>query len=245
MKIDFWGLGLQAVNVLILVWLLSRVFWRPVAKAIATRRDTAHAMLASAKDTQSRADAALAEVTKLRAGIAAEREAVLTAATASAEMAKKATLKAAHDEAEELIAAARRDVDRNTETARKENAVKTSELAVNIAAKLLVQLNTPAVQEGFLTQLVKAIARMSPADKAALSEAKAAIELVSATELDEASKAKTKRAVMEALGGSPELSFVVDPELIAGLEIRTAHFVLHNSWKSDLARILKDLKNAA
>lgn len=245
MKIDFWGLGLQAVNVLILVWLLSRVFWRPVAKAIAARRDTAHAMLASATETQSKADEALAEVTRLRAGIAAEREAVLTAATASAEVAKKAALNAAHDEAEKLIAAARRDIDRNAETSRKENAVKTSELAVDIAAKLLAPLNTPAVQEGFLTQLVEAIAGMSAADKAALGDENAAIELVSAAELNEATKAKTGKAVMEALGARPELSFVVEPELIAGLQIRTAHFVLHNSWKSDLARILKDLKNAA
>ena len=43
MTIDFWGLGLQAVNVLILVWLLSRVFWRPVAAAIAKRQETAGA----------------------------------------------------------------------------------------------------------------------------------------------------------------------------------------------------------
>ena len=37
MTIDFWGLGLQAFNVVILVWLLSRVFWRPIADAIAKR----------------------------------------------------------------------------------------------------------------------------------------------------------------------------------------------------------------
>jgi F-type H+-transporting ATPase subunit b len=34
--------------------------------------------------------------------------------------------------------------------------------------------------------------------------------------------------------------------LIAGLEIRSAHFVLHNSWRADLERrILKELKSAA
>jgi F-type H+-transporting ATPase subunit b len=30
--IDWWTLGLQAVNVLILIWLLGYFFWRPVAK---------------------------------------------------------------------------------------------------------------------------------------------------------------------------------------------------------------------
>ncbi|MDU1693666.1 MAG: ATPase, partial [Bradyrhizobium sp.] len=31
MTIDWWTVGLQAVNVTILVWLLARFFWRPVA----------------------------------------------------------------------------------------------------------------------------------------------------------------------------------------------------------------------
>jgi len=29
MTIDWWTLGLQTVNVAILVWLLQRFFWRP------------------------------------------------------------------------------------------------------------------------------------------------------------------------------------------------------------------------
>ena len=60
MTIDFWGLGLQAVNVLILVWLLSRVFWRPVAAAIARRQETTEKVIKAAKATQAKADAALA-----------------------------------------------------------------------------------------------------------------------------------------------------------------------------------------
>ncbi len=39
MTIDWWTLALQAANVLILVWLLARFFWKPVAGMIAERRD--------------------------------------------------------------------------------------------------------------------------------------------------------------------------------------------------------------
>ena len=31
MTIDWWTLGIQTVNVVILVWLLGRFFWRPLA----------------------------------------------------------------------------------------------------------------------------------------------------------------------------------------------------------------------
>jgi F-type H+-transporting ATPase subunit b len=80
MTLDWWGLGLQAINVLILVWLLSRVFWRPVAGAITRRQEAAQAMLDEGKTAQAKADAALAEVVETRAGIAAERDAILAEA---------------------------------------------------------------------------------------------------------------------------------------------------------------------
>ena len=36
MTIDWWTLGLQAVNVAVLIWLLGRFFWKPVAAMIET-----------------------------------------------------------------------------------------------------------------------------------------------------------------------------------------------------------------
>ena len=41
MTIDWWTLGIQTVNVIILIWLLGRFFWRPVAAMIEQRRAAA------------------------------------------------------------------------------------------------------------------------------------------------------------------------------------------------------------
>ena len=41
MTIDWWTLGLQTINVLILIWLLAHFFWRPVAGMIEQRRAAA------------------------------------------------------------------------------------------------------------------------------------------------------------------------------------------------------------
>ena len=38
MTFDWWTLGLQTVNIVILVWLLQRFFWAPIAGMIAERR---------------------------------------------------------------------------------------------------------------------------------------------------------------------------------------------------------------
>lgn len=248
MTIDFWGLGLQAVNVLILVWLLSRVFWRPVAGAIAKRQETAQTVMDTAKATQAKADAALAEVTQARAGIAAERSAVLDAAREEAVTASKAALTEARAKASAMLAAAKTTIEHDAEIARNANAAHASDLSLKIAAKLLERLNGPAVQSAFLSQLVEAIAQMPASDREALGAGPKGIEIVTADDMATNTAAKRKmieKAVQTALGGTPMLKFVTDPDLIAGLELRSPHFVLHNSWQADLAQIRKAVKNAA
>jgi len=245
MTLDWWGLGLQAINVLILVWLLSRVFWRPIAGAITRRQDAAQAMLEEGKTAQAKADAALAEVAETRAGIAAEREAILAEAKATADTVAKAALKDAQTKADSLIAAARTAIYRDRNTARKENATRAAELSVEIAARLLGRFNTPAVQATFLAQLVEAIAGMSASDRTALMASADDIEIITATNPEDAERAKIEQAVKDALDGTPSVRLVTDPDLIAGLELRSGHFVLHNSWRADLENILKEVENAA
>ncbi|MBN8292107.1 F0F1 ATP synthase subunit delta [Rhodobacter sp. NTK016B] len=245
MTLDWWGLGLQAINVLILVWLLSRVFWRPVAGAITRRQQAAQAMLDEGKTAQAKADAALAEVAEARAGIASERDAILVEAKAAADTVAKATLKDAQTKADSLIAAARTAIDRDRNTARKENAKRATELSVEIAARLLGRFNTPAVQATFLAQLVEAISGLSASDRVALIASADDIEIITATNPEDSERAKIERAVKDALDGTPNVRLVTDPSLIAGLELHSGHFVLHNSWRADLETILKEVENAA
>ncbi len=248
MTIDFWGLGLQAINVLILVWLLSRVFWRPVAAAIVNRQETAVAAMETAQALKADADAALADVALTRAGIAAERTAILDAARKDAEAASKTVLSDARNKADATMAAAKTTIKKDAEAARKANAKQASDLSLKISARLLERLNGPAVQSAFLSQLVDAIAKMPAADRSALRADPKGIEIVMAVDLGPdkaAEQEEIKRAVHTALGGSPDLKFVVDPDLIGGLDLRSPHLVLHNSWQADLMQVRKAVSDAA
>lgn len=243
MTINWWTLGLQAVNVLILVWLLSRLFWKPLAGAIAKRQESANAVTETARATQAKADAALAEATQARADIAAERAMVLDAARGEVEAASKAALAAARTSADAMLAAAKTKVAHDAETARKANAEHASDLSLKIAARLLRRLDGPAVQMAFLSQLVEAIASIPAADRAALVADPNGIEIVTATDAG-AERAKIEKEVRAALGGSPSLRFVINPDLIAGAELRSPHFVLRNSWQTDLNQVRKAVKDA-
>src|ERR1700712_406439 len=112
MKIDWWTLGIQTVNVLILVWLLQRFFWRPVAAMIQQRRDVTQRSLTEAEATRIKAAAALAEIEQTRAGFARERETILSAAHDAAVQVRTTLLEDATKRAACLEAAAKAEIEK-------------------------------------------------------------------------------------------------------------------------------------
>src|SRR5277367_5620120 len=102
MTIDWWTLGLQTVNIVILIWLLQRFFWKPIAGMIAQRRVAAQKALADAEAARDKAKLDLVDIDKTRAGFAAERETILTDARATAEHASAAKLAEAGQQAAAL-----------------------------------------------------------------------------------------------------------------------------------------------
>ncbi len=140
MTIDWWTLGLQTVNIVILVWLLQRFFWKPIAGMIAERRDAAQKALADARAARDKAQAALAEIAKTRAGFAEERDKILAEAHAEAERASAAKLAEAAEQAAALVAAAKAGVAKDEEAARRAWASRSSDLAVDIAKRLAARL---------------------------------------------------------------------------------------------------------
>ncbi len=244
MTLDFWGIGLQAVNVLILIWLLSRVFWRPIAAAIANRQEVANAVIEAAEATQVRAESALAEATRTQADIAAQRADLLEAAKADAEAAAKAVLADAQRKADAMLESARANIAQDKKRAHKANASQATDLALEITAHLLARLNGPAVQAEFLAHLVEAITNLPATTRTALLDDPGGIEILTPTEVRPRQEA-IRSALTGALGGEPTLRFSVDPDLIGGLDLRSPHFVLHNSWRADLTQLRNAVHHAA
>jgi F-type H+-transporting ATPase subunit b len=243
MTLDLWGIGLQAVNVLVLIWLLSRLFWRPVAAAITARQAASVALLDQAAAAQAAADAALARSAQDSANNDAARTALLDAARQAAEAQAKTALAEAATRADALHASAAKAIAKERAAASKDNATKAAALSVQIATKLLERLAGPEVQSRFLDQLLGAIAKLSQAERSEISANPEGVQIVLPCEPG-GDGAQIMAALKKALGGKPELSFVADETLIAGIELRTAHFALRNSWQADLAQIEKAVRDA-
>ena len=158
MTIDWWTLGIQTVNVVILIWLLGRFFWRPVAAMIEQRRATAQQILAEAEAKRSQATAALAEIERTRAGFAREREAILAAAHEAAEQARTARLAEAAKEAAALEAAAKAAIEKEQAAADKAlGRAGQPACGRNRRSAWPRRLDGPAVRAAFLDWLLKEI----------------------------------------------------------------------------------------
>ena len=241
MTIDWWTLGLQIVNVVILIWLLQRFFWKPIASMIAERGVAARKALTDAETARTKAQVALVEIDKTRAGFAAERDKILADAHAEAGRASAAKLAEAERQAATLIAAAKAAVAEDEVAAGRAWTSRSADLAVDIAKRLAARLDGSAVQGAFLDWALTAIRALSATTRDAVIQSPRPLEATTATPLDSAEQDRAVQLIGEAFGAPVHIDFKTDPNLIAGLEIRTAHFVVGNSWRTDLAQILAEL----
>ena len=241
MTINWWTLGLQTVNVLILVWLLQHFFWRPVAAMIEQRRAAAEKSVADAAASHAGAATALAAIDKTRSGFEEERKTILDAAHEAAEAASATKLADASKQAAALVAAAKSKIESASSDAEAAWARRSSEVAVEIAGRLAARLDGRQVQSAFLDWLVSAIAAMPAQERQAVVADGASLEALSATALDPEEQERAGALIGKALGMQPHITFKVDPALIAGLELRARHFTVANSWRADLGTILSDL----
>jgi F-type H+-transporting ATPase subunit b len=241
MTIDWWTIGIQTVNVVILMWLLGKFFWRPVAGMIDQRRTAVQKALAEADAKRGLAVAALAEIEQTRAGFAREREAILGAARDDAKRAHTACLDKAAKEAAALETAAKTRIEKEGTAADTAWAEHASRLAVDIAQRLAARLDGAAVRAAFLEWLLKEIHDLPEPARQTAAENGANLEVVSATVLDPADQGRYRGLIGVAFGAQPQIAFKTDPALIIGLELRGRYLFVSNSWRADLSKILAEL----
>jgi F-type H+-transporting ATPase subunit b len=241
MKIDWWTLGFQTVNIVVLVWLLKHFFWSPVAAMIAQRVEATRKVIDDAAAKTKAAQDMLAGFVQTREGFGAERAAILQAAHVAADKDRDERVAEAAQQASALLAKAKTQAERDARAAEKAWTDRAGHLAVQIAERLLGGLDGAALRTAFLGRLRRQLQALQPKDRAAIAGDGAALDAVSAEALDPAEQLACSSAIFDALQSRPQLNFKVDPTLIAGLELRAPHAVVSNSLHADLDRILLEL----
>ena len=241
MRIDWWTLGLQTVNLLVLLWLLGRYLFRPMAAMVAQRQADADKLLDAARAATARAEAREKAAEAARAAADADRAAVTEAAHKDAEAQRAALIETARQEAQQKLDDARIEMARLQGESEARVGRRATALAGDIAARLL---EGPAAQlpvTVFLDGFSKALADLPETARKDIGAGEDKPMLVSGRPLSEAELAACRAAIGGALGREVALDANADATLIAGLRFTSANIVVNANLRDDLDRVLAKL----
>src|SRR6516225_11212032 len=241
MRIDWWTLGLQTVNALVLVWLLAHFLFRPVVDAIAARQKAAGQVLADAQAAKAAAEAEREKAAAETAHLVEHRSEAFKAAEAEVGAEKAELLATAQAEADKLRAAAKAEIEAERRSEAFAAHDRAGRLAIDIATKLLDRLPEEARVAAFIDGIATGLAELPEGTRASLGADGTSVRLAAARAVTPQEVEACRKALVGVLGHPVLLEVTVEPELIAGLELEAPHAVVRNSFRADLIRLKSGL----
>lgn len=240
MQIDWWTLAVQAVNFLVLVWLLWRFLYRPVREVIDKRKQLAEQAFADAEARKGEAEAARRRFEERQAELAGERRDMLKKIHEELEVERRKVLDEAKGEADKLLEDARETIAEEREAALAEVREQGAALAAELASNLLGKAGPAAAGDTFLEALERQLTDMPAEERDRLerdlARDDARLTVVTAAPLTPEQRDRWAERFDACLGREDKTDFATDPEILGGAELRFPHAVLKFSWADQLKK---------
>lgn len=255
MLIDWFTVGAQAVNFLILAWLLKRYLYRPVLAAIDAREKKIAGKIADAAAREAQAQAAGEELRKRNEVFDREREGLMRKATDEGAAERQRLMESARQESQLLRS-------KLTQTLAAERAelghrlsMRTQAEVFTLTRKALSDLAGVSLEDRMIEVFIERVRALPEKQLLALADGgvdtghagtvhavPARVLLVrSAFELPAAVHAKVDAAIRERLGAGIAVSFETAPEFVCGVELTADGVKLAWSVADYLATLAQDV----
>ncbi len=223
MLIDWFTVGAQTLNFLILVWLMQRYLYHPVLNAINAREKRIAAELADADARKAEADKQRDEFQHKNAEFDKQRAALLSKAAEEANSERQRLIEEARKAADDL-SAKRDELLRNDARNLNESIARRTQTEVfAIARKALTDLSGASLEERVWEVFAGKLRAMDAATKSKLAEAmKQSPEpalVRSAFEGSPERHAALQKAINETFSADVRLQFETAPEMVSGIEL--------------------------
>jgi F-type H+-transporting ATPase subunit b len=225
MLIDWFTVGAQALNFIILVWLLKRFLYKPILNAVDAREKRIAAELADADAKKAEAQKERNEYQHKNALFDQQRAALLSKATDEANAARQRLLDDARKAADALSTkrqeALRSDANNLNQAIRR----RTQQEVFAIARKALTDLATTSLEERMCEVFTRRLRTMDGKAKegiaAALKTASEPAVVRSAFDLPAAQRGAIQKALNETFSAEVHIRFETAPDLVSGIELTT------------------------
>jgi F-type H+-transporting ATPase subunit b len=223
--IDWFTVGAQLLNFIILVWLMKRFLYQPVLNAIAAREQKIAAQLADAAATKAQAHQQQDRFEKKNQAFDEQRAELLRQATDDANAERQRLLTEARKAADAASAARAKAVLADTQQLHGEIVRQTQQQVFDIARRVLGDLADISLEqracEVFIQRLHSVdgttLATLSTALKATSTDAPALLR--SAFDLPAAQRAAIQAALDDTFGQAIALKVETAPEVVSGIEL--------------------------
>jgi len=220
---DWFTVGAQALNFLILVWLMKRFLYQPILHAIDAREKRIAAELADADAKKAEAQQARDEFQRKNEELDQQRSALLSKATEEVNAERQRLLDEARKAAEALSAKRMETLRNDADDLRRAISLRTQQEVFAIARKALADLATTSLEERLGEVFTRRLREMDGPAKASLAKAlNTATEpalVRSAFELPAEPRAAIQNALDETFSALIRVRFETAPELVSGIEL--------------------------
>ena len=225
MLIDWFTVGAQALNFLILVWLMKRFLYKPVLNAIDAREKRIAKELADAAAKKAEAQKERDEFQQKNEKFDEQRAALLSKATDDAKAERKRLLDEARKAADALSAKRQETLINDAKNLNQAITRRTQDEVFAIARRALTDLATTSLEQRMSEAFTRRLHDMDDKTKGGLGEAlKTASEpalVRTAFELPADQRAAIQNALNETFSADIHLRFETAPEVISGIELTT------------------------
>ena len=223
MLIDWFTVGAQALNFIVLVWLLKRFLYKPILHAIDAREKLVAAQLADAAAKMAEAQSGRDEFEHKNAKFENQRAALLSKATDEAAAERKHLLDEARKAADALTVKRRATLQTDAHNLNDAIRHRTQQEVFAIARKTLTDLAAASLEEGMAGMLMRRLRAMDGNAKArfagALKTASDPALVRSVFDLPAEQRTAIQKAINETFSGEFHLRFETTPDLIGGIEL--------------------------
>jgi len=218
MTLDWVTIAAQAVNFLILVWLLKRFLYRPVLNAMNRREQRIADRLQEAARRSSEAEETRRDFERRRSDLDAERETVLSAAREEAQALRDELTARTRTEIDGMRARLADEVARERRDFVLALRREAAETILAQTRKVLAELADETLEHRVAAHLAR---RLTDLDEASihLLRSASAIRVLSAFEIGGPEREALTAAVASVTAEAPEIRFERDGALICGAAI--------------------------
>jgi F-type H+-transporting ATPase subunit b len=223
MLIDWFTIGAQVLNFLILVWLMKRFLYKPILDAIDAREERIAKELADADAIKAEAKKERDEFQQKNETFDEQRAALLSQATDEAATERHRLLEEAREAADALSDKRQESLANDARNLNQAITRRTQDEVFAIARKALTDLATTSLEERMSEVFTRRLRELNAKEKRDLGEAiRTAAEpalVRSAFDLPTDQRVAVQHSLNEAFSADVRVRFETTPELISGIEL--------------------------